>query len=644
MSAIPARLGKREEASSRGPVSEPAWSWPIDLSRYDRTPTLSPPEAESLRVLKRSVREWYQPRQPRSAWGGLDRLVGPLAAIRATWGRQDPHHRADIAVAALLRMCAIEQAPYWAWTESTWLRVLGATQAAFQAVHPWWVDSGARPYLVALAYLLDGFTDLGQLGHYNRLGLAGKVFGPARIGAAVDRLLTVLSGWGYQNARRGKVFPCVVCEVLLVNRSPRLSDLAPTVLDELWRTATVDKRAHLFQLRRALVALGVMAGSDARGGQRPAVEGVSATWITWTHRWEATSTLTPSTRRQTRQSVLKAGRWLGVEHPTIAEPAAWTRELCAAYVAAVDRMHVGDFAQRRDPIGGRRGQPLAPRSKDRELGAMRQFFRDCQEWGWMARRFDPSRALATPRGVRALVGPRPRVIADDVWAKLLWAGLNLEDADLATGHGHRSCYPVTFVRALAVTWLFAGLRSDEIVRLRVGCVRWQPPAEGAQHRVCLLDVPAHKTGAPFTKPVDALVGQAIEAWEGVRPSQPLVLDRRTSERVAALRLALPEGRSPYGDAPDAVDCARRADDARGELRLQARRQPEAEGLHRLPRAPRPARQAGGTGDRQVSPGRRHLHVARPVVRQNSGRTAGTTPSRTRGSEARRINHFTGGKK
>jgi integrase len=28
-------------------------------------------------------------------------------------------------------------------------------------------------------------------------------------------------------------------------------------------------------------------------------------------------------------------------------------------------------------------------------------------------------------------------------------------------------------RALVITWLFAGLRRNEIVRLRVGCIRWQ---------------------------------------------------------------------------------------------------------------------------------------------------------------------------
>ena len=49
--------------------------------------------------------------------------------------------------------------------------------------------------------------------------------------------------------------------------------------------------------------------------------------------------------------------------------------------------------------------------------------------------------------------------------------------------------------------------------------------------ICLLDIPTHKTGTAFTKPVDPLLGQAIEAWQAVRPDQPRLLDRKTSERV-----------------------------------------------------------------------------------------------------------------
>jgi integrase len=513
-------------------LSEAAWPWPIDIARYDRTRTLTPPEAAALAVLAEHTREWRRPRMRRGAWRALRRLVQPLEEVRASVSTPGPHRRrsADTAVAVVLRMCAVEQAPYWAWSAATWVRILGATQAAFHAAHPPWVDRQVRHYLIAFAYLLDCFTDLLPLGNYKRLALAEKIFGPARIRAVVDRLATVLGGWGYQNAENGRAFPRVLCEVLLVNRSPRLGDLSLAVLDGLRATAPQEKHSHLFQLQRALAALGLMDAPAAPVVPRLVVQGVAASWITWTHRWESTSTLTPSTRQHVRGCVLKAGRWLQVVHPTITEPTAWTRELCAAYVAAIDRMHVGDFAQRCGPLRDRLGLPLSARSKEGYLGALRQFFRDCQEWGWIPRRFDPARALATPRAVKALIGPTPRVIADELWAKLLWAGLNLNEADLATRRHARSCYPVELVRALAVTWLFGGLRSDEIVRLRVGCVRWQPRGDGA--RVCLLDVPAHKTGAPFTKPVDALVGQAIDAWEAVRPAQPPLLDRRTGEPAA----------------------------------------------------------------------------------------------------------------
>jgi hypothetical protein len=135
--------------------------------------------------------------------------------------------------------------------------------------------------------------------------------------------------------------------------------------------------------------------------------------------------------------------------------------------------------------------------------------------------------------VLAVLGPKPRVIADDAWAKILWAGLNLTVEDLGTA-GTRA-YPLELVRAIALTWLFAAQRSDEIARLRVGCIRWQPPGDDpAAEPVCLLDIPVHKTGSAFTKPVDPLLGRAVEAWERVRPAQPPMTDRKTGEQVDLL--------------------------------------------------------------------------------------------------------------
>jgi hypothetical protein len=107
----------------------------------------------------------------------------------------------------------------------------------------------------------------------------------------------------------------------------------------------------------------------------------------------------------------------------------------------------------------------------------------------------------------------------------------------------RPTYPIELVKAIAIAWLFAGLRSDELVRLRVGCIRWQHsdggPGAATTHQpgdaaTCLLDVPTHKTGTSYTKPVDPLVGEAIANWEALRPVQPLLFDRRTGEQVATL--------------------------------------------------------------------------------------------------------------
>ena len=64
----------------------------------------------------------------------------------------------------------------------------------------------------------------------------------------------------------------------------------------------------------------------------------------------------------------------------------------------------------------------------------------------------------------------PRVIIDDVCAKLLWAGLNIEPDDLPAAAGG-PCYPIELIRAITLVWLFVGQRSDEIARLRVGCIR-----------------------------------------------------------------------------------------------------------------------------------------------------------------------------
>lgn len=529
----------------------PAFGFGWNLLRYDRR-ALTGAELDVLRELgpvglRRSRARGATTRA--AVWAELARLAEPLDDARALL-----HHpstarcrRASAHAAGLvLQHCADTGRVYWAWTAADWAQLCGASAEAFLADRVTPTETTVRPFLVALGYLIGGFDGFHLLGTFNRLHLAQLLFGDTAVQTSLRMATQTLDGWGYRGALnhqhrlRGGL-----SQALLINRSPLLDDLDTAAFARL-RAHPATSAHHgelLFALQRAVAGLGYCAPPVRTGRMHmPVIEGANPEWAGWVERWHATSTLTPKVRGIVRTIMAKAGRWLAAEHPEITEPGRWTRQTCAGWVAAIDRMRVGDYVQRTDSLAGRAGTPISPRTKAHLLMASRTFFRDCQEWEWIPRRFDPARALALPRSVAALIGTNPRVIADDVWAKLLWAGLNLTPADLP-GNSADTYYPMPLIRAVTLTWLFSGLRSDELSRLRVGCVRWQHDGTAitsdardvlAADAVCLLDVPVHKTGVAFTKPVDPLVGQAIEAWQVARPTQPPTIDRKTGERVDPL--------------------------------------------------------------------------------------------------------------
>jgi integrase len=441
-------------------------------------------------------------------------------------------------MSVLLRECLKFGATFWAWSHEQWLDVMGRHSRAFRDRNQPRVSQSVRLEIAAVAYLHGWFRDVLALGHFKRDVLAKRVFGVAVVEAVAVQVLKPLEQWGY---RVDTQHLSCLCELLLRNESPKLEDLTADIVDRFRRDQAAGKRSLYFQLAKALALRGVLDASLPVAPPLVSVAhgniaaGVAPTWGDWVERWARTSTL--DSRHNLRLHLYKLGRWLGVHHPKTVAPEQWTRELCAEFVAAVCRMRVGDYTVRKAKLP-RAGESLSPRAMASELVAARTFFWDCQEWGWVKRRFDPGRSLALPRSIKAMIGRKPRVIADDSWARLLWAGLHLEEKDLSRAgrdglQGH--AYPLEYVRAVALVWLFAGLRSDEISRLRIGCVRWQQPVgDTARSPICLLDVPVHKTGVDFTKPVEPQVGKAIEAWVRVRPQQPEHADRKTGENVDLL--------------------------------------------------------------------------------------------------------------
>jgi integrase len=524
-------LAERREDRPR-----PVWVLALSANGYDRQPRLTEAERAAVSELAGQRTRW-----PPELSGALARLTDPIDDVlrivtpQAPWWGRYPARRALVAA------MAAEEGAFWGWDRDRWLRVLAGT------------DPQIRQLVLAVAYLVCAQRDLHlELRGFKARKFAGRVFDQALVDAAIGRVQAHMDGLGHPTVLGRPMLTHALMDVMLLAGSPLLEDLgARADLFVALRSRELNnaRRHGVEQLARTLVEMGVL--SELPFAAQPSREewlarsqageiDVPAVWLDWTRRWFETSTLGRSSRTHTYYALIKAGRWLYREHPDRTDPGSWDRQLVAGWIAAVDRLCVGELSKALNAnyMRARHGGPLSPRSKAHLIWSLRTFFRDLQEWEWIERRFDPRRAFALPRSISALIGPDPRVISDEVWAKLMWAGLNLTTPDLPR-HGNprgKPWYPLELVRAVAMLWLFAGLRVDEILRLPVGAVHWQHQHNGedGDRRVCLLDVPTNKTGTAFTKPVDPTVGDAIEAWEKARPAQPKFEDRKTGGLVDVL--------------------------------------------------------------------------------------------------------------
>lgn len=460
----------------------------------------------------------------------------------------------------VVEMCRWQK-PFWSWAGEEWSEILCGSAVAFEQRNPGSPD--CRRLILAVAYLFCSFNDFQTLGAFSRKSLSDTFFGEAHMQAVLQQVNDGVRQWGSEQ-KEDAALKSVVREVLLLKRSPHLEDLTfDFLLTQLERAPLPSTQRAIITLSRALMGLGLFSKAlslrhlnpgKSRYRSKLLEEGsalVAGPWLQCSQHWYATSTLARVTRYKWYGFLLKTGRWLTQTHPDQIKPEEWTREFAATFVAFVDQLRIGEWIEpgtvTKISNQDRIGQPIGARTKAQMLSALRTFFLDCQEWDWIPRRFDPHRCLATPRSIRALIGPDPRVIQTDIWAKLLWAGLNLTHDDMASWKNARYrnqekgyvMYPLEMVRAMVIVWLFCGVRSDEWSRLRLGCIRWQQedvPIPGTDEilpkdATCMLDIPTHKTGTAFTKPVDRVVGEAILLWERIRPAQSSKIDSKTHEEV-----------------------------------------------------------------------------------------------------------------
>lgn len=549
--------------------ARPAWRPPLGPERYDRSP-LSATERAALAVLVdgQSSPESAAHRTAAAALGRLSRPLHEVYALR----RRGASHR-TLATQLMFRQMHRRGRAFWQWSTQDWYDVVGPTAPAFAVTNGRRsARDGLRPHLLDVAYLLCGFEAFGPLWTATAwYPMARVVFGADLVDCQVACLDAVLANEGYASGHSSmKQRHQALAFVLLLSRSPFLEDLSWDVLD---RAATMAPRRAtsvlLGKVSAAVVTLGILAPrTDAAQQDRfpPGPrDGVPDEWYAWYLAWRATGArgLAPRVARNYGGYILYAGRWLATRHPGVVSPEHWTEDLALALRTAVLEETNDVFVsavgardlQRRDRLGKR----LSHEAIAQFLAAVRRFFRDLQTKAHavgevpaqrLPRRFEPREALATPEHVqRALAGSEPRDIALPIWQRLAIQAARLTPDDL----GPTPYWPFAAVQALALLWVSTARRPNELLRLRVECVRsqWEPEMHddtgeplppgaevvGTEHgpKVHYLHIPSSKYGGPGWIWIPRYTAEAIARWQAVRgPGRSPLFDHKDRQFAALL--------------------------------------------------------------------------------------------------------------
>jgi hypothetical protein len=435
---------------------------------------------------------------------------------------------------------------YWNWSQADWTEWYKAKD------YP--VGSHIGSSYASVAYHLcrqNIVSDLWAKNSTNKVQVttvAMRFFGASVVSGNIDRIEKHLVGLGYSRessavARRASNMSAI----MLVLEQPNIDKWNVAGLERYMETGWFNRhqRSHSFNaITLALSDLGILKepfkrkdlekrGWHLRESYDPKKD-ISPEWLAFVDRYCKAVPVAPNTKQQRYGSLLSAGRWLFAEHRDVKLPEHWSRDVAAEYVAYLTQARVGDYLGTA-PINltpEKIGAFLAPGTINGRLGGVRQAFSDIIDWGWIEPRFSPNVAFRLPRTVKRQLKDDPRDLQDDVWAKLVAAALTVGEA--SSSNFEFAKYPPVFVRAVAIIWVFAALRNDEIRRLETDCIRWSSrdidlTSGVPQLPTCELKVPANKTTPSYIKPVDAIVGEAVEAWLKIRPeAQAAHRDRKTN--------------------------------------------------------------------------------------------------------------------
>ena len=511
--------------------SKDHWQWPIPLNEYDIISPLTGEETHTINELL-CMRDNKQGRivgYAEIALARLPRLVMPIHAA-LDYANLSVEYRSPV-VYRFLKQMADSGRVYGCMLDEDWLPMLKGA-VPLNGLKDSVMHKSQQAFLTTL-YLLNCFKKVHLLYKRQPTRIARTIFGDERMDNALQAVTTALEALGY-HAVNHELLQVILSEILLVHRSPYLTDVNLHILAEMRATNPKQNSSRfILRLSYALFGLGILAAPLPK--HPPQIQSTLTTciWNQWIERWKMTSTLEPATQKGIANILRQVGIWLRRNDTDTQSPEQWNRQTCLDFVAAASHLQRGDWTETHSLNTG--GELLQASTRRKKIDAVRKFFQDLQAWEWIPKRFNPNLSLTAPAYLHAQIGPNPRIIARETWAKLLQAALNLSEDDLQPddpSFGRVPSYPLEMVCAVALVWIFGGLRNDEIRRLQVGCVRWDDTVKD----VVALRIPANKTSGRFEKPVSRTAAEAIRKWECVRPEAPPLLDRKSGNGVHFLFL------------------------------------------------------------------------------------------------------------
>jgi len=509
----------------------------FDLSKYDRRGKLLGKERAVLDRLRKKATVLHS---RMAHFNDVERLMRPLVDFFVLF-RVNKTDRLNAIRKIFEQMRTFDKA-FWGWSKDEWLQCMATVGRAASKSYEYTI--------LVMAHHFGGLrvTELVDLSgrRFMASTLTPRLWGRTKVDRSFAIVCDELDKLGY--TLRGSASPqmsqvrATFSRLMIELYEPDVrmwSEIEFAKVAESSQLKAIGgrkKRPYIFAIWQALFRAGIFRS-------RPEMESVTRTrqgrqnlalrdsWKGWVDRYSAQRVGEKRTIVRDRSELLAVGNWAAMSCPEAADsPADWTPEIAADYVRHVCKARIGDDHLQVKTAGKRLGQRLQPASIAGKLKSLRGFFFALMDLEWIPRIFNPRIVFRLPTSVARQTGPKPRDLAPDFWAKLRWAGENLVEDDFHPSVRQR--YAIEMLRALAELWLSAGLRSDEVRRLRVDCIEWEVSllednGEGVAPSICWLSVPANKYKPEFRKPVPASVGRAVDRWRAVRVEQPEIEDRKT---------------------------------------------------------------------------------------------------------------------